>query len=354
MLERKPLGKQLLRRFQLPVNSGAGVFGAFILAIVTLLVVAALWAAQEQSRVEVPALAGLPRTQAEALLKNMGLNVRTTSDEVSSQPAGTVLRTDPAAGVQLDPGAGVNLVLAIAAPSAMAPGNVDAAPAPVAAPARQPAPVAIPAPVQQPATVVVSPSLQKPAAVVVSPPVVVPPPVIVPPPVVVQPPPPALRQVPDVVGADRVRAARAVRDVELSVGSVVEEVSNQPAGTVLRTNPKAGAAVWPGSSVDLIVAKRGDQVKVPDAVNRDRASAARVLRDQGLSVGSVTEVVVPHKPAGKVLRTDPAAGTAVRPGSTVNLVVTAQAPPQKPSDPRGGSNRNPKSEDADGRTTGIR
>jgi hypothetical protein len=36
MLERKPVGKQWLRRYQLPVNSGTGVFGAFILAIVVL------------------------------------------------------------------------------------------------------------------------------------------------------------------------------------------------------------------------------------------------------------------------------------------------------------------------------
>ena len=345
MLERKPVGKQLLRRFQLPVNLGTGVFGAFILAIVTLFVVAVLWAAQGQSPVEVPVLAGLPRSQAEALLKNMGLSVRATSDEVSLQPAGTVLRTNPAAGVQLDPGAGVSLVLAIAGASGMAPGNADMAPAPVDAPAQQPAPVAIPAPVQLPAAVVVPAPVQRPAPLVVSPPVVVPPPVVV------QPPPPALRQVPDVVGADRVQAARALRDGGLLVGSVTEEVSNQPAGTVVRTNPKAGAAVWPGSSVDLIVAKRGDQVKVPNVVNMDRASAARLLRDAGLSVGSVTEVVVTNQPAGRVLRTDPAAGTAVHRGSAVNLVVTAKASPEKSPGSGNKSNQNPKTEDADGRTT---
>lgn len=339
MLEGKPVGKQLLRRFQLPVNSGAGVFGAFILAIVTLFVVAALWAAQGQSPVEVPVLAGLPRSQAEALLKNVGLSVHATSNEVSSQPAGTVLRTNPAAGVQLDPGAGVNLVLAIAGASGMAPGNADMAPAPVAAPAQQPAAVAIPTPVQQPAAVVVPAPVQKPAPLVVSPPVVV------------QPPPPALRQVPDVVGADRVQAARALRDGGLSVGSVTEEVSNQPAGTVVRTNPKAGAAVWPGSSVDLIIAKRGDQVKVPNVVNMDRASAARLLRDEGLSVGSVTEVVVTNQPAGRVLRTDPAAGTAVHRGSAVNLMVTAKASPERSPGSGNKSNQNPKTEDADGRTT---
>jgi serine/threonine-protein kinase len=138
------------------------------------------------------------------------------------------------------------------------------------------------------------------------------------------------------------------------VGSVTEELSNQPAGTVLRTNPKAGTAVWPGSAIDLIIAKRGSQVKVPNVVGMDRTSAARALRDEGLTVGSVSEVVVPNQPAGRVLRTDPAAGTAVPAGSAVNLVVTAKAPSAKPSDSDGKSDQKPQSEDADGRHTGIR
>lgn len=341
MLERRPVDKQRQQRYRLPVDAGAGVLGAFVLAIVVLLVVVALWATQGQSRVEVPVLVGLPRSQAETLLKNMGLNLRATSDQVSAQPAGTVLRTDPAAGVKLDPGAGVSLIVAIAAPSGKASGIADVPPMPEAATAQQPAPVAVPAPVEQPAPVVV-PS-----------PVVVPPPVVVRPPVVIPPPSPALRQVPDLIGADRIRAGRVLRDAGLSVGSVTEEVSNQPAGTVLRTNPKAGSAVWPGSAIDLIIAKRGSQVKVPNVVGMDRMSAARALRDEGLTVGPVSEVMVPNQPAGRVLRTDPAAGTPVPAGTAVNLVVTAKAPPAKP-DSNGQSNQKPKSEDADGRNTGIR
>ncbi|MDQ3899299.1 MAG: PASTA domain-containing protein [Actinomycetota bacterium] len=341
MLERRPVDKQRQQRYRLPVDAGAGVLGAFVLAIVVLLVVVALWATQGQSRVEVPVLVGLPRSQAETLLKNMGLNLRATSDQVSAQPAGTVLRTDPAAGVKLDPGASVSLIVAIAAPSGKASGIADVPPMPEAATAQQPAPVAVPAPVEQPAPVVV-PS-----------PVVVPPPVVVRPPVVIPPPSPALRQVPDLIGADRIRAGRVLRDAGLSVGSVTEEVSNQPAGTVLRTNPKAGSAVWPGSAIDLIIAKRGSQVKVPNVVGMDRMSAARALRDEGLTVGPVSEVMVPNQPAGRVLRTDPAAGTPVPAGTAVDLVVTAKAPPAKP-DSNGQSNQKPKSEDADGRNTGIR
>jgi serine/threonine-protein kinase len=155
---------------------------------------------------------------------------------------------------------------------------------------------------------------------------VVPAPVVVPPPVIVKPPPgPALRPVPDVVGANRARAVQVLRDDGLSVGSVTQEVSDRPTGTVLRTNPRAGTAVWPGSSVDLVIAKRDGQVKVPSVVGMDQKDAKRVLTDGGLKVGSVTEKEVPDRAPGTVLSTNPAAGTAVRTGSTVDLVV-AKAP----------------------------
>jgi serine/threonine-protein kinase len=117
-------------------------------------------------------------------------------------------------------------------------------------------------------------------------------------------------------------------DDRLSVGSVIEEESSSPAGTVLRTNPRAGTAVWPGSSVDLVIAKRREVV-VPNVVGVQRVQAARVLADDGLSVGAVTEEES-SQPAGTVLRTNPKAGTTVRSGSAVNLVI-AKAPKDPPA-----------------------
>ena len=80
-------------------------------------------------------------------------------------------------------------------------------------------------------------------------------------------------------------------------------------------------------------------MKVPDVVGADRGHAAKLLADEGLSVGSVTEEVS-DQPAGTVLRTNPKAGTAVRPGSAVGLVV-AKAPPADPPSPGGGVAKKP-------------
>jgi serine/threonine-protein kinase len=126
-----------------------------------------------------------------------------------------------------------------------------------------------------------------------------------------------------VVGFDQYRAGRILAQDRLRVGSVVEEESNRPSGTVLRTDPRPGTAVWPNSTVDLVVAK-SRQVAVPNVVGFKKAAAEYVLVNNGLKVGSVSEKES-SKPAGTVLSTDPGTGVKVRSGSTVNLVI-AKAP----------------------------
>jgi beta-lactam-binding protein with PASTA domain len=70
--------------------------------VVTLVVVSLLWwVSAQRPHVEVPNLVGMPRAQAEALLSGMGLKMRATYDQVSDQPVGTVLRTDPPGGRRL-------------------------------------------------------------------------------------------------------------------------------------------------------------------------------------------------------------------------------------------------------------
>ncbi|MFN2478261.1 MAG: PASTA domain-containing protein [Pseudonocardiaceae bacterium] len=221
------------------MQAGAGL-------VATLLVVLLLWwAAAQPPQVAVPNLAGMSRSQAEALLNDIGLKVRATNDQVSDQAAGTVLRTDPSAGQNLAQGGGVSLTLA-SSPPAVTPSSAaqtSAAQEPPLAPAGPAAP--------QPPSVVVPPPAVAPAPVVLPAPVVV-----VPPPVVVSPPGPALRTVPDVVGFDQYRARRVLAQARLRVRLVVEKDLNQQPGTVLRTDPRAGTAVWPDSTVDLVVAKR--------------------------------------------------------------------------------------------------
>jgi serine/threonine-protein kinase len=132
-----------------------------------------------------------------------------------------------------------------------------------------------------------------------------------------------------VVGFDQYRAGRVLAQDSLRVGSVVEEESDQPSGTVLGTDPRAGTSVWPNSTIDLVVAK-SRQVAVPDVVRHDRVAAQRMLTKSGLRVGLVIEEES-NQPSGTVLRTNPGAGVKVRSGSTVNLVVAKPPAKTEPS-----------------------
>ena len=61
--------------------------------------------------------------------------------------------------------------------------------------------------------------------------------------------------VPNVVGVKKAAAERVLVNNGLRIGSVIEEESEQPSGTVLRTNPGVGVKVRSGSTVNLVIAK---------------------------------------------------------------------------------------------------
>jgi serine/threonine-protein kinase len=67
--------------------------------------------------------------------------------------------------------------------------------------------------------------------------------------------------------------------------------------------------------VTVVVSEGPQPVVIPDLVSRSVAAATSALQALGLQVGG------PYGPAGagRVLSTDPAAGTAVKPGSTVYI-----------------------------------
>ena len=63
------------------------------------------------------------------------------------------------------------------------------------------------------------------------------------------------------------------------------------------------------------------QVAVPGILNQDQAAAEAALKAAGLEVGTVTQAPSDEDQVGKVIQTDPAGGTRVDEGTTVNLTV---------------------------------
>jgi serine/threonine-protein kinase len=96
----------------------------------------------------------------------------------------------------------------------------------------------------------------------------------------------------------------------------VQEYSDIDLGLVIRV-PAEGTEVSRGSAVQVVVSKGPEPRPVPDVSGAGSlAAAVDLLEGAGFVPGSVTG------PAqGRPVRTDPAAGTAIQPGRTVNIVL---------------------------------
>jgi beta-lactam-binding protein with PASTA domain len=103
--------------------------------------------------------------------------------------------------------------------------------------------------------------------------------------------------------------------------------SERPAGEVLAQNPQEGSTVRAGDTVELQVSLGRPQVTIPDLVDRTQVAAASQLGSLGLVVGDPVEEPSNEIAVGRVIRTDPPAGTSVEEGTTVTLIVSSGPPP---------------------------
>jgi eukaryotic-like serine/threonine-protein kinase len=90
-----------------------------------------------QEKVKVPSLLGHTREEARSTLQAAGLTLGSVTQESSAAEAGTVIRTDPAAGVDWPKGGQVNIVLSL---------GPTPSPTPVPTPPPTPTPAPNPSP----------------------------------------------------------------------------------------------------------------------------------------------------------------------------------------------------------------
>ncbi|NMD94874.1 Stk1 family PASTA domain-containing Ser/Thr kinase [Rhodococcus sp. BL-253-APC-6A1W] len=95
-----------------------------------------------------------------------------------------------------------------------------------------------------------------------------------------------------------------------------------PEGGVAALDPAPGTVLPVGSQVEVVVSKGSPPVDLPDLAGRTVDDARRILDEAGLTVQDVREVFDPEVDGGRVAGTDPEAGTEVRAGSTLTLLVS--------------------------------
>jgi serine/threonine-protein kinase len=104
------------------------------------------------------------------------------------------------------------------------------------------------------------------------------------------------------------------------------------AGRVLRTDPAAGDRVLDGGTVTMTLSKGVEQYKLPNLAGRSLDEAQDALLAIKMSYGKRVEKWSETVPKGQVIRTDPSAGTILRPGASVDVWVSKGRQPITVSD----------------------
>ncbi|MHC4185159.1 MAG: PASTA domain-containing protein [Planctomycetota bacterium] len=128
--------------------------------------------------------------------------------------------------------------------------------------------------------------------------------------------------VPHVIGETEANAVAAIEAIDSLIAATTYQYDNGiPFGIVVSQIPDGGTVVSAGTTVNIVVSL--GQPTVPGVIGETEA-AARVAIEavDALTVGSVTYAYSGAFDAGLVASQDPAGGTAVPIGSSVDLVVS--------------------------------
>jgi serine/threonine-protein kinase len=148
-----------------------------------------------------------------------------------------------------------------------------------------------------------------------------------------QPPEPdaPLITVPTLVGLSREAALLLLTRAGLKPGTETPQVAGARPGTVLAQSPLPGDEIAPEIAVDLTIATP-PPVEVPDLSGMTAEEAGKRLQDAGLVSGKVANA--PQGTRGKVgtvASQSAKPGSAVPPGSAIDLLLVPEPPPPPPT-----------------------
>lgn len=130
------------------------------------------------------------------------------------------------------------------------------------------------------------------------------------------------RVVPDVVAVSEADAREMLTNLGLDVIVLTEFSDTVDTGKVIKTDPEAGARVAAGFDVRVFVSKGRESSELPDLRLLSLEDATAQLESLGLVLGSVDRQANPSIAENVVISSDPISGSALKPGDTVNLIVS--------------------------------
>lgn len=136
-------------------------------------------------------------------------------------------------------------------------------------------------------------------------------------------------EMPDVVGLDYKEAAEKIEALGLKV-DISERIESDEydVDQVVSQSQEPKTKLKEGYTVSLVISTGGQQVSVPNLVQKQLTEAQYMLENLGLRTGSI-EYVQNELPEGSVISQSPFAGLNVGEGASVDLFVSKGKDPEK-------------------------
>jgi serine/threonine-protein kinase len=131
-------------------------------------------------------------------------------------------------------------------------------------------------------------------------------------------------QLPDLLNPPRTQEQASAELTALGLVPIFQtEESDAAPGTVIAQSRPAGPVLQRSQvTLTVAIARTVTEVQVPEVAGKSYSEAAAALGAEGLNAAPGEDVFDPDVPAGRVVRTDPAAGATVAEGSTVTVFVS--------------------------------
>ena len=129
--------------------------------------------------------------------------------------------------------------------------------------------------------------------------------------------------VPNLVGSaytSREAIDAILAEFDFVLGDVTEEESDEAPGTIISQNPVGGSTAEKGSYVNIVIAKARTTVTVPSLISYSVDDARTLLANLGLSL-EVNYVDSATGTPGQIIGQSPGSGTAVAPGTVIYVDV---------------------------------
>jgi eukaryotic-like serine/threonine-protein kinase len=128
--------------------------------------------------------------------------------------------------------------------------------------------------------------------------------------------------VPVVAGKTYEQAERELTAAHLNAKRVDAFDEKVAKGSVISGNPGPGSEVGRSTTVTLTVSKGPERYAVPELVGSTQTEAKARLEENRLALGKATEAFDEKVPAGQIVSTSPKAGTPLKRGAAVTVVVS--------------------------------